>query len=50
MALTFVMITILLPSLLKCYKLPRFVLRECLFLSFTCAHFVIDNWIVELAH
>jgi hypothetical protein len=35
-------------SLLRCYKLPCFVLCVCLFLSFTRAHFVIGSWAVEL--
>jgi hypothetical protein len=48
--LTFVIITILLSSLLRCYKLPCFVLCVCLFFTFTHAHFVIGPWAVELAH
>jgi hypothetical protein len=45
-----VIITIqLLPLLLRCYKLPCFVLCVCFFLSFTRAHFMIGPWAVELA-
>jgi hypothetical protein len=48
--ITLIFVIILLPSsLLRCYKLPFFILRMCLFLFFTRAYFVIGPWAVDLA-